>query len=171
MWGAEMVADLVLLLLIVMVGGLFFLGIPALGFYASQLESGETITGQHRRWRRNSLALAGIILVASWELDVARTGNALPGTFATWVRVALVALLGCALIWSCYRWLKERDELLRRIEVEALALSFGLLAVSALAASQLRATGVVEEIRWQWVVLGSLAVHGISRTVVRARYR
>jgi hypothetical protein len=171
MGGAQLAADAVLLFLLVMLAGLFFLGIPALNSHYWQQVNGEPVSEEQRRWRRNSLILGATCLLVARGFGLARAEGFFSDTFPAILGVVVTTSLGIALIWSCYRWLRERDELLRRIEVEALALSFGLAAVGTVAVGQLQNVGVFGEIRLHWMILGVLYFHAISRIVVRRRYR
>lgn len=53
------------------------------------------------------------------------------------------ALAGVAHIWWMYRWQKEADELVRKIETEALALGLGLGVLGIVALDQLTSAGIM----------------------------
>ena len=57
------------------------------------------------------------------------------------IGIGVAAISGVAAIWLIYRWLLKADEMIRRIETEALALGLGLGLVGFLVLNQLMHTG------------------------------
>lgn len=84
--------------------------------------------GNQRRLIAWMLATALAYLGATAAL---RWRQLMPGAFP-WVLTGLVGLLGVQATRSYLHFLREADELLRRIETEALALGFGVGAVVGL---------------------------------------
>jgi hypothetical protein len=83
----------------------------------------------------------------SWVLSqialttATRTG-AISEPFKLKLAIAVVALIGLAYVWTVYRWVLKCDELIRRIETEALALGLGLGVIGIVAADQLGSAGI-----------------------------
>lgn len=57
------------------------------------------------------------------------------------IGIGVVALSGLAFVWSMYHWLSKADEMIRRVETEALALGLGLGLVGFLVLNQLILSG------------------------------
>src|SRR5678815_1993414 len=56
--------------------------------------------------------------------------------------IALAAFCGVASVWWTYHWLRKADEMIRRVEIEAMALCLGLGVVASIAANQLGQAGI-----------------------------
>lgn len=75
---------------------------------------------------------------------------------------ALSALLGVALLLAYWRFLREADELRRKIEVEALALAFGVGLVGGIAYWLLGMSGIVAEAEILHVLLLMIVTHSVG---------
>lgn len=87
-----------------------------------------TCTGMTQRDIRNARTTNVWVLV--WAVCfvglsfAVRGGQLAPGLLA-WAAVAACTLLGLVVVWYYMRFLREADELLRKIQLEALAIGFG----------------------------------------------
>ncbi len=128
-----------------------------------------------RRWE-----WVGTPIVLLWGIAATSVGNGiLKGSFTNHLYLALnvaaVAVLGIFWVWWKYRWLTEADELIRKIETEALALGFGLSMVGLVAADQLGRAGIGFDtsiwIPGMGYVLLVFLGNGIGRVIVYLRYQ
>ncbi len=98
------------------------------------------------RDRRNQLRLVGWIFAwaAAWVLASAGISRGwVPGGAPAITVTLLHVLLGGAMMLAFRRFLREADELQRRIQLEALALGFGAAVVGAAAYRLLERAGAV----------------------------
>ncbi len=98
------------------------------------------------RDRRNQLRLVGWIFAwaATWVLASAAISRGwVPGGAAAITVTLLHVLLGGAMMLAYRRFLREADELQRRIQLEALALGFGAALVGAAAYRLLERAGAI----------------------------
>jgi hypothetical protein len=86
------------------------------------------------------------------------------------VAVASTALLGLISIHRYRRFLLETDELQRKIEVEALALAFGVGMVAGLSLWLLVVDGTVPGTDLIYVFCAMMVTYGVSVLVGRRRY-
>ncbi len=99
------------------------------------------------RDRRNQLRLVGWIFAwaAAWVLASAGIGRGwVPGGAPAITVTLLHVLLGGAMMLAFRRFLREADELQRRIQLEALALGFGAAVVGAAAYRLLERAGATD---------------------------
>jgi hypothetical protein len=83
----------------------------------------------------------------------------------------VAALLGVASMWAYYRGLEKTDELVLKIETEAIALAFALSILGFLAASQLARIGIIPEPGVSMGLMGMFVALGVCRLAAYARYR
>ncbi len=62
-------------------------------------------------------------------------------TATTGVMISIVALLGAAMLWSYVRFLRGCDELMRQLQLEALAFGFGISVLAAITWALFEAAG------------------------------
>lgn len=74
----------------------------------------------------------------------------------------LSVLLGTALLLAYWRFLREADELRRKIEVEALALAFGVGLVGGMAYWLLGESGIVAEAEILHVLVLMIVTHSVG---------
>lgn len=84
--------------------------------------------------------------------------------------MGVTALLGVATILAYRRFLNETDELRRKIEVEALALAFGIGIVGGLAYWQLVVSGVAPATGYSYVFVAMILVHPVGVLLGHRRY-
>lgn len=122
-----------------------------------------------RPWRRLSLVLAFIWAAGYIGVDMmtSRGGNA----NMVIVTIPVVAIAGVASMWAYYRGLEEADELVLKMEIEALALAFALSVFGLIAAKQFVKAGVIAEPDASGTLLAMFIALGISRLAAFARYR
>lgn len=90
------------------------------------------------------------------------------------IGIAVAALFGVASVWWMYHWLRKADEMIRRVEIEAMALCLGLGMVASIAFNQL---GQAEIGPFGDFGAGTAQLmpffmaYGISRVIVYLRYR
>jgi len=84
--------------------------------------------------------------------------------------VIFTALLGVATILAYRRFLQETDELRRKIEVEALALSFGIGVIGGLTYWQLVVSGAVPGKGFAYVIAAMILTHPVGVLIGRRRY-
>lgn len=90
-------------------------------------------------------------------------GVTLAGVIAT-------ALFGIATILAYRRFLHETDELRRKIEVEALALAFGIGVVGGLTYHLLAVSGAVPAMGFAYVFVLMILAHPVGVLIGRRRY-
>lgn len=84
--------------------------------------------------------------------------------------VVLTALLGIATILAYRRFLQEADELRRKIEVEALALAFGIGVVGGLTYWQLVVSGTAPATGFAYVFVAMILAHPVGVLIGHRRY-
>lgn len=90
------------------------------------------------------------------------------------IRIGVVALSGLALVWSASHWVFRADEMMRKIETEAIALGLGLGLVGFIAWNQLLHAGAgfsdsIESSNGP--LMPFLAGYLVARVIVYLRYR
>jgi hypothetical protein len=90
-------------------------------------------------------------------------GGALAGVIAT-------SLLGVATVLAYRRFLNETDELRRKIEVEALALAFGIGLFGGLSYWLLELSGAVPAKGFVWIFLVMIVTHPVAVLIGLRRY-
>lgn len=88
----------------------------------------------------------------------------------TLVGVVVTALLGVATILAHHRFLRETDELRRKIEVEALALAYGIGVVGGLTYWQLVVAGIAPATGYSYVFVAMILVHPVGVLIGHRRY-
>lgn len=103
--------------------------------------AGGSISAQRKAlWIAN--ALGGVWAFSELALGRAIRNGTLSEPIELVPAIAVVALLGAAFVWGIYRWILKSDELVRRMETEAMALGLGLGIVGIVAADQLGSAGI-----------------------------
>jgi hypothetical protein len=124
-----------------------------------------------RRYQREiSIALGAYVLVMLvWK-------QLLDAVEATWLRVVIAlfpALLGCLVLRAFVRYVRDSDELQRRIELESGAIAGLLVSAVYLAAGFLQSAELIDipskvAMIWMFPLLGLL--YGISKIFVSRHY-
>lgn len=83
---------------------------------------------------------------------------------------AVTALFGVATLMAYRRFLRETDELRRKIELEALALAFGVGVVAGLSYWLMMEGGLVPGKGFGFVFAGMILVHSVSVMIAVRRY-
>jgi ABC-type Co2+ transport system permease subunit len=84
--------------------------------------------------------------------------------------VTLDALLGAATVLAYYRYLRDTDELRRKIEVEALAVAFGIGVFGGLTYWLLTVSGAVPALGFAYVFSGMVITYSVGVLIGRRRY-
>ncbi len=84
--------------------------------------------------------------------------------------VAVTALLGVATLLAHHRYLQEADELRRKIEMEALALAFGVGVVGGLTYWQLVVSGAAPATGFSYVFVAMILAHPVGVLIGHRRY-
>ena len=101
----------------------------------------ENMTPRDRRnVRRNACAVVAWVVSMEGTAQVFRR-DLLPTGAVSWLAAALPALVGALVIWSYVRFIQEADELQRRIQLNALAVGFGVTVVGVMAYPALQLVG------------------------------
>jgi hypothetical protein len=96
----------------------------------------------------------------------------LPSAWITITAVAVLALLGFATLLAYRRFLREADELRRKIELEALALAFGVGVIGGLSYWLLEQSGLAPtDESVVVVVVGMMLTHPVAVWLGFRRYR
>ncbi len=125
-----------------------------------------------RRDRQNQVrvtlwALAWALSFTGVTLGIKREWWPFGGTLAG---VVTTALLGIATVWAYRRFLDQTDELRRKIEVEALALAFGVGAVGGLSYWLLAVSGAVPALGFAYVFVAMIVTHPVGVLLGGRRY-
>lgn len=135
-------------------------------------ESQADLCSSPQRDRRNlrrfaSWALLWGLSFLTSTLGIKKAWWPSAGMFAA---VAVTALLGFVAVLLYRRFLQDTDELRRKIEVEALALAFGVGLFGGLAGWLLVVGDAVRGTDLIFVFLAMVLTHGVSVLVGRRRY-
>jgi len=122
---------------------------------------------RRNQWRVILCAFVWAIFFVAVTLGIKKEwlpfGVSLAGVIAT-------SLFGLATVLAYRRFLHETDELRRKIEVEALALAFGLGVVGGLTYWLLAVMGAVHETGFAYVFALMLITHSVGVLIGRRRY-
>lgn len=131
------------------------------------------LCGASPRDQRNSRRLLywmaawmGTWLAVNWAISVDFLTPGMPATLAS----IAPTVLGIGVIVAYRRFLREADELRRKIELDALAVALGVGLVGSLTYWLLGRSGVVAEVDLLSMVVVMMAVYGISVIVGQVRY-
>lgn len=127
-----------------------------------------------RRWE-----WIGVPLTICWGATMTYVGRSIErdhfnDLLPPWIAIPAVCLLGVSLIWWMYMWLRKADEMIRRVEIEAMALGLGLCFVGFVTADQLGLTGKAFFKSMEpgtRVLMPFFMAYGLSRVIVYLRYR
>ena len=111
-------------------------------------------------WAAFGLFVAVMLAIKRQWLPFA---GALAGVIAT-------SLLGLATVQAYRRFLNETDELRRKIEVEALALAFGIGLFGGLSYWLLELSGAVPAAGFVWIFLVMIVTHPVAVLIGLRRY-
>jgi hypothetical protein len=156
-------------ILIGIVVGLLFMG-AAFSRKAAHMFEGEVLEAQ-RPWYRYANLAGGMWVISLIAFNFFQNTGRLSHPSLGILGVAVVTLIGVIGVWVEYRRLQAMDEFIRRIRLEAYALSFGLSLVGVVALALLAKAGIVEDIgfsKWGLTVMYALAT---SNIIVFLRYR
>jgi len=125
------------------------------------------------RDRANSRSLTWVSL--TWVLSWLGLGLAIDnGLIEKGVVANLLTLIpfgiGIAAGYAYRRFLRETDELHRKIELDALAAAFGVGLIGGLSLWTFVQTGMIETADPMWLVMGMIVTYTLSVLVGRARY-
>jgi hypothetical protein len=109
-------------------------------------------------WGASFITVSLGIKRAWWPLGVTVAG------------VAVITLLGLASIFMYRRFLQETDELRRKIEVEALALAFGVGVIGGLSYWLLAVSGAVPASDLIYVFVAMILLHPLGVWIGQRRY-
>lgn len=124
---------------------------------------------RRNRRRVDAWALAWALSFVAVTFAITRDG--LP---AAWIRIALIAVtvaLAVVTLLAYRHYLREADELRRRIELEALALAFGVGVIGGVTYWLLELAGIVAEARLLDVVTAMMLTHPLGILLGNRRYR
>lgn len=129
-------------------------------------------SSQQRDCRNQKLVLLWSFLWALSFLAVAQgiKREWLSSGVVTFAAVAGSAILGIATVLAYRRFLEETDELRRKIEVEALAVAFGVGMVGGLSYWLLVISGAASETGYAYVFSATIFTHPICVLIGRRRY-
>jgi hypothetical protein len=125
------------------------------------------------RDRRNQRRIIGwsFAWTLCWVAGALAIDNGWLAAGAAGVAAAVLsALLGVAMLLAYWRFLREADELRRKIEVEALALAFGVGLVGGIAYWLLGESGIVAEAEILHVLVLMIATHSLGILLGYRRY-
>lgn len=124
------------------------------------------------RDRRNQRRLVawGLAWVATWTAAGLALDNGWIGTAVAAAAIVLSALLGVATLLAYRRFLREADELRRKIELDALALAFGVGLVAGFTHWLLAEAGIVAEAEVLFLLVLMVATHTLGLLVGHRRY-
>lgn len=123
--------------------------------------------------RSNQLRILAwmVVWMGTWlAANYAASRDVLTGTVPGVVAAGVTALLGVGTLFAYHRFLRETDELRRKIELEALAFAFGVGLVGSLSAWLLERTGVVAEADMMLVWSAALVTYSLAVFVGLWRY-
>lgn len=126
-------------------------------------------TDRDRRNQRRLIAW-GLAWAASWTGAALARDNGWIEPGVAGVVIALSALLGLGMLLSYRRFLSQADELRRKIELDALALAFGVGLVAGMTYWLLEEVGVVADAELVYVLLGMVAAHSLGIFAGYRRY-
>lgn len=133
----------------------------------------DAMCGGTQRDRRNQLRVTGWTLawVVSWLLVLAalRFDWLAPGILSSTAAV-VTALVGVGLLLAYRRFLRQADELRRKIELEALAMALGVGMVGGLTYWLLELAGAVPEGGILVIVFLLAITYGLGVLIGKRRY-
>ncbi|MEP7009208.1 MAG: hypothetical protein ABJC13_02695 [Acidobacteriota bacterium] len=134
-------------------------------------DSSRGTSGRQRdrrnRWRVTIWALAWALSFAAATLGIKKEWWSSGVTFAA---VIGTALLGLATVLAYRMFLRETDELRRKIEVEALALAFGVGVFGGLSFWLLAVSGAVEVKDFAFLFVAMILIHPLAVMLGYRRY-
>jgi peptidoglycan/LPS O-acetylase OafA/YrhL len=119
-------------------------------------------TERDRRNQRRVIAWS-LLWTLCWVVGALAIDNGWMDAAAAGVAAAVLsALLGVGLLLAYWRFLREADELRRKIEVEALALAFGVGLVGGISYWLLGESGIVAEAEILHVIVLMIVTHSLG---------
>jgi ABC-type tungstate transport system substrate-binding protein len=112
------------------------------------------------------LAWMGTWLGVGWSIRNDLLDQGLPAILASIVPT----VTGIGAIFAYRRFLREADELRRKIELDALAVAFGVGLVGSLTYWLLGRSGAVAEVDLLWMVAVMMMAYGLSVFIGQVRY-
>lgn len=131
--------------------------------------SDSTERDRRNQWRIKAWSFSWMLLWVGAVLAIKK--GWLPSGAPAIAAIAVTGLLGVGTVRAYGRFLKEADELRRKIELDALALAFGVGVVGGMTYWILGVAEIVAEVDALNVVLAMIFTHGISVMVGQWRYR
>ena len=89
----------------------------------------------------------------------------------TWLAIAVHVLLGLGVLWKFMRMLKGMDDLQRRIQLESLAIAFGVTLIAAAAYSLLVTWGYIRDEEVSDIFMVMCVTYSAAVLVGSWRYR
>lgn len=134
-------------------------------------QTGWTATDSDRRNQRLivpwSLAWALSFLAVAYGIEADWIGGGAPAVVAT----IGVTILGLATLFAFRRFLGGTDELMRKIQLDALALTVGVGLVAALSYSLMESAGIVAEADVLSLVLIMILTYIVGVVAGQRKYR
>lgn len=133
--------------------------------------SGSFCSGpEHDRRNQRRVALWGLMWGFSFVAMTLVAKKAWLPFGVTLAGILGTSVLGLATLLAHRRFLQQTDELRRKIEVEALALAFGVGLVGGLTYLQLLVTGTVPAVGFAYLFTGMFLTYSVGVLIGRRRY-
>lgn len=128
--------------------------------------------GTDRDKRNNTwVSIWALVWMASWVGIQFGIGWDWLTTKPQIVAAAMASLIPAAAMVAAYRrFLREADELRRKIELDALAVSFGVGVIGGMTYFMLAQGGLLEKADFLWVVVAMLMTHPLGVWIGHRRY-
>lgn len=133
---------------------------------------GESRWKSEGPWWQHPYVAAGVmvlcVIASSQALEMWRARMPVAGRLA----FGLLPMASAAyLIWTMARWIRDLDELQRKIQAEALSLAYTLAILLAVAFNYLHKAGFRLPLGWEDGMGILVALYGVCSAVVSRRYR
>jgi hypothetical protein len=155
-------------LFLVAIGFLF--AVRELNRFVARL-NGEYDPPSLRRWRRIGTILGFLFFAALFTADAGVNSGRPISPIEVILRTSVVLLLGITLFWVTYRGLREADELVRKLELETLVLTFAGALLGIVSLTILSNAEIVSEVRVRDILYLTLFPYVASRLLTAWRYR
>jgi hypothetical protein len=133
----------------------------------NSLQGSGPRSDRHNQRRVTLWSLVWALSYTGAALGIKKAGWPVAATVAA---VIVTALLGIATLLAYHRFLQGADELRRKIELEALALAFGVGAVGGLTYWLLVASGAAPALDFIYVFVLMIVTHPVGVVIGCRRY-